>query len=107
MLSLLNIANIALIEDLRIEFEGGLNLITGETGSGKSIIVDALGLLIGGRFSTDLIKSGASSAFVEGLFSMQPALELTDMLAAAGMEMDRDELIIRRELSATGKSKIF
>jgi DNA repair protein RecN (Recombination protein N) len=107
MLSLLNIANIALIEDLRIEFEGGLNLITGETGSGKSIIVDALGLLIGGRFSSDLIKSGATSAFVEGLFSMQPARELTDMLASAGMEMDRDELIIRRELSASGRSKIF
>ena len=60
MLQFLNISNIALIDDMQVEFESGLNLLTGETGSGKSIIVDALGLLIGGRFSSDLIKSGAA-----------------------------------------------
>ena len=55
MLQLLNISNIALIDELQVEFDNGLNLLTGETGSGKSIIVDALGVLIGGRFSTDLL----------------------------------------------------
>ena len=55
MLSLLNISNIALIDELRVEFGRGLNLLTGETGSGKSIIVDALGILIGGRFTSDLL----------------------------------------------------
>ena len=107
MLTLLNISNVALIDELRVEFEPGLNLLTGETGSGKSIIVDALGLLIGGRFSTDLLKAGAGSASVEGLFSLQPIPELVELLAGAGIEMDRDELIVRRELSLAGRNKIF
>jgi DNA repair protein RecN (Recombination protein N) len=59
MLTLLSISNIALIAELRVEFDRGLNLLTGDTGSGKSIIVDALGVLIGGRFTSDLIKSGS------------------------------------------------
>jgi len=107
MLSLLNISNIALIDDLRVEFEPGLNLLTGETGSGKSIIVDALGLLIGGRFSSDMLKSGSQTAFVEGLFSLQPVPELVELLAGAGIEMDGTELIVRRELSGAGRGKIF
>ena len=64
MLSLLNISNIALIDELRVEFGRGLNLLTGETGSGKSIIVDALGILIGGRFTSDLLKTGAERGFI-------------------------------------------
>ena len=55
----------------RVEFDHGLNLLTGETGSGKSIIVDALGVLIGGRFTSDLIKAGETRAFIEGLFSVE------------------------------------
>jgi DNA repair protein RecN (Recombination protein N) len=70
MLTLLSISNIALIAELRVEFDHGLNLLTGETGSGKSIIVDALGVLIGGRFTSDLLKSGCERAFIEGLFSV-------------------------------------
>ncbi|HEU4434277.1 MAG TPA: AAA family ATPase, partial [Pyrinomonadaceae bacterium] len=66
MLQFLNISNIALIDELQVEFEPGLNLLTGETGSGKSIIVDALGVLIGGRFTTDLLKSGADRGSIEG-----------------------------------------
>lgn len=73
MLSLLNISNIALIDELRVEFGRGLNLLTGETGSGKSIIVDALGILIGGRFTSDLLKTGAERGFIEGLFSVTPS----------------------------------
>lgn len=107
MLSLLNINNVALIDDLRVEFDPGLNLLTGETGSGKSIIVDALGLLIGGRFSSDSIKAGESKASVEGLFSLQPVRELVQILEPSGIEMDRGELIVRRELSGSGKNKIF
>src|ERR1700704_6616613 len=86
MLSLLNISNIALIDDLRVEFDRGLNLLTGETGSGKSIIVDALGVLIGGRFSSDLLKTGAERAFIEGLFSVTAGRELETILEAAGIE---------------------
>ena len=106
MLQFLNISNIALIDDMQVEFEGGLNLLTGETGSGKSIIVDALGVLIGGRFSSDLIKSGAERGSIEGLFSVTPNPELELLLENAGLEQT-NELIIRRELSSTGRNKIF
>jgi DNA repair protein RecN (Recombination protein N) len=107
MLNLLNISNIALIGEMRVGFERGLNLLTGETGSGKSILVDALGVLIGGRFSSEMLKTGESQGFIEGLFTLQPVPELTRLLESAGIEMDRDELIIRRELSMSGRNKIF
>ena len=118
MLTLLSISNIALINELRVEFDPGLNLLTGETGSGKSIIVDSLGVLIGGRFSSDLLKSGAERASIEGLFSVARSPELEALLSAAGIEVTADdpgakttaepyELIIRRELSAAGRNKIF
>src|SRR2546423_2202946 len=128
MLTLLNISNIALIDELRVDFDRGLNLLTGETGSGKSIIVDALGVLIGGRFASDLLKSGAERAFIEGLFSVAPNPELEAILEAAGITVSNNEsrteagtattpitgdkakcseLIIRRELPASGRNKIF
>jgi len=106
MLQFLNISNIALIDDMQVEFESGLNLLTGETGSGKSIIVDALGVLIGGRFTSELIKSGAERASIEGLFSVTTNPELEVILENAGLGVT-NELIIRRELSATGRNKIF
>src|SRR5918992_2814801 len=106
MLQFLNISNIALIEDLRVEFDGALNLLTGETGSGKSIIVDALGVLIGGRFTSELLKSGAERGSIEGLFSVKPNAELETLLENAGLE-PTNELIIRREISSTGRNKIF
>jgi DNA repair protein RecN (Recombination protein N) len=106
MLQLLSISNIALIDDLRVEFDGALNLLTGETGSGKSIIVDALGVLIGGRFTSELLKSGAERGSIEGLFSLSPNPQLETLLENSGFS-NGDELIIRRELSATGRNKIF
>ena len=106
MLQFLNISNIALIDDMQVEFESGLNLLTGETGSGKSIIVDALGVLIGGRFTSELLKSGAERAFIEGLFSVTSNPDLEVLLENAGLE-PTNELIIRRELSSTGRNKIF
>jgi len=124
MLTLLSISNIALINELRVEFDPGLNLLTGETGSGKSIIVDALGVLIGGRFTSDQLKSGAERGSIEGLFSVVRSPELEALLVGAGIDIsgaeiseapdagivqDREayELIIRRELSAAGRNKIF
>src|SRR5262249_42065117 len=107
MLNLLNISNIALIGEMRVDFDRGLNLLTGETGSGKSILVDALGALIGGRVSSDMLKAGESHGFIEGLFALQPVPELNELLGTAGIELDRDELIIRRELSSEGRNKIF
>src|SRR5215210_1908501 len=106
MLTLLSISNIALIDQLRVEFDSGLNLLTGETGSGKSIIVDALGVLIGGRFTSELLKSGTERGSIEGLFSVVSHPDLELMLENAGLTTT-NELIIRRELSATGRNKIF
>jgi len=110
MLTLLNISNIALIDELRVEFEPGLNLLTGETGSGKSIIVDALGVLIGGRFTSDLLKAGRDRGFIEGLFSVGANKDLNQLLVDAGIESESGtdtEIIIRRELALNGRNKIF
>jgi DNA repair protein RecN (Recombination protein N) len=110
MLTFLNISNIALIDELNVEFEPGLNLLTGETGSGKSIIVDALGVLIGGRFTSDLLKAGKERGFIEGLFSVDFNKDLRLLLIDAGIESDGKsdtEIIIRRELALNGRNKIF
>src|SRR6185369_9099449 len=97
-------------DELLVEFEPGLNLLTGETGSGKSIIVDALGLLIGGRFASDLLKAGAARGSIEGLFSVTRNPDLESLLADAGIAIegrDAQEIIIRREMTANGRNKIF
>jgi len=110
MLSLLKIKNIALIDELELEFGHGLNLLTGETGSGKSIIVDSLGALTGERVSSDLIKDGQDAARIEGIFSVDAAPVLTSVLDEGGLEYedaDEIELIIRRDLSQSGKNRIF
>jgi DNA repair protein RecN (Recombination protein N) len=107
VLTLLRIKNIALINDLAIEFGPGLNLLTGETGSGKSIIVDSLGALTGERVSNDLIKEGEQSASIEGLFTVSPASDVQTILEYSGIEIGSSEMIVRRELSLTGKNRIF
>ncbi len=110
MLTFLKIKNIALIDDLTIEFGGGLNLLTGETGSGKSIIVDSLGALTGERVSGDLIKDGRDSAVIEGVFSIPANQMLQSIFAESGIEIEDSgdaELIVRRELSAAGKNRVF
>lgn len=106
MLRLLSISNIAVISRVQLEFGEGLNLLTGETGSGKSIIVDALELLFGARASQDIVRSGESCAYIEALFDpgFNPALQ--KLLASAGVEFE-DEIIIRREIPVNGRSRIF
>ena len=110
MLSLLKIKNIALIDDLQIEFARGLNLLTGETGSGKSIIVDSLSALTGERVYSDLIKEGSKAARIEGLFSVNTTDELREIFDESGVEIekaDEVDLIVRRELAANGRNRIF
>ncbi len=107
MLTLLKIKNIALIDSLEVEFGGGLNLLTGETGSGKSIIVDSLGALTGERVSNDLIKEGEQSATIEGLFLLPGSEDLAAIFDESGIESEDDELIVRRELSVSGKNRVF
>jgi DNA repair protein RecN (Recombination protein N) len=107
MLRFLRVRDFALIHELEIEFGPGLNLLTGETGSGKSIVVDALGLLAGRRFSSEMIRSGCETAALEGTFSMQPDGPAAQLLKDAGIGLEEDQVIIRRELSAGGRSRVF
>ncbi|MBX7054571.1 MAG: DNA repair protein RecN [Pyrinomonadaceae bacterium] len=108
MLTLFKIKNIALIDRLELEFGSGLNLLTGETGSGKSIIVDSLGALTGDRVSSDLIKQGESAAQIEGSFKVEPNATLIAIFEEAGVDLDPDsEIIVRRDISLAGKNRIF
>jgi DNA repair protein RecN (Recombination protein N) len=107
MLLELTIRNFAIIRDLRINFASGLNALTGETGAGKSIIIDALGAVLGARVSSDLVRSGASSAWVEALFDVH-ALDSNprwrDALAEHGVEPEDGLLILSRDINASGRS---
>jgi DNA repair protein RecN (Recombination protein N) len=110
MLKYLNISNFVLIPSLQVELHEGLNLLTGETGSGKSIIVDALGLLLGGRSDAEAIRAGAQSAVVEGRFELtgERAVAVRQVLGEIGLELEgAADLIIRREISAQGRNRIF
>lgn len=107
MLVELSITNLAIIDHTRIRFQDGLNAITGETGAGKSILLDALGAVLGARVSSDLVRTGARSALVEGEFDLPSAgFEIIlEMLEAAGITHDPAEpLILSREISANGRS---
>ncbi|HEV8147498.1 MAG TPA: DNA repair protein RecN [Bryobacteraceae bacterium] len=106
MLVELVVENYAVIEKVRVRFHPGLNLLTGETGSGKSIVVDALGLLLGGRASSEMVRTGAQRARIAGIFEVaSPAL--ARLLESAGLETEDGELLIEREILANGKSRAF
>jgi DNA repair protein RecN (Recombination protein N) len=107
MLRLLRIRNLALIRELEIEFGKGLNLLTGETGSGKSILVDALGLLLGARSSQEMIRSDCDTAVLEGLFEIEARKSVFQTLAESGFESEDPMLLIRREISSTGRNRVF
>src|SRR5512134_1992578 len=93
MLRLLRIRNLAVIESVDVEFEPGFNVLTGETGAGKSILVEAVGLLLGARASADLVRTGEAQASIEAIF---------EDLSAGGRE-----LVVRRELTSQGRSRSF
>jgi DNA repair protein RecN (Recombination protein N) len=107
MLQLLVVENYAVVERLRVRFHPGLNLLTGETGSGKSIVVDALGLLLGGRASADMIRTGEPQARVAGIFEVRESAAVRKLLEPAGLETEDGELLIEREIVASGKSRAF
>ena len=106
MLRELQITNLAIIDKLHVEFSPGLNILTGETGAGKSIIIDAVNLILGGRGSADLIRSGAKEASVEAVFDLSGRDALLQALAAAGIDCD-GELLVRRVVAHGGKSRVF
>src|SRR5690348_17189110 len=91
MLRFLRIRNLAVIDAVEVEFDDGFNVLTGETGAGKSIVVEAVGLLLGGRASADLVRTGEAQATIEAIFETS----------------DAAELIVRREISSQGRSRSF
>jgi DNA repair protein RecN (Recombination protein N) len=107
MLVELVVEDYAVIERVRVRFDRGLNLLTGETGSGKSIVVDALALLFGERASADVVRSGAGKARISGIFEAPDEPGLRAILDAAGLSLEDGELLIEREILAEGKSRAF
>src|SRR3984885_3582403 len=105
MLQELVVEDYAVVDRLRVRFHAGLNLLTGETGSGKSIVVDALGLLLGGRASMDMIRSGKERARVSGVFEI--GATAGKVLERAGFDAADMELLLDREIQATGKSRVY
>ena len=104
MLQELSIKNFAIIENLQVSFENGMTVLTGETGAGKSIIIDAVGLLAGGRGSADLIRHGENKTVLQGQFEMPPSKRLHNLMEEYGIEVVEDQIILQRELSRSGKN---
>jgi DNA repair protein RecN (Recombination protein N) len=107
MLVELLVENYAVVDRIRVRFHPGLNLLTGETGSGKSIVVDAFGLLLGGRASAEMVRAGESRARVAGIFDVRDRPDVRALLDPAGFAIEDSELLIEREILAGGKSRAF
>jgi DNA repair protein RecN (Recombination protein N) len=107
MLIELRIENYAVIERLSVSLEPGLNVLTGETGAGKSIIVGALSLLLGERASSEAVRAGASRAVVEGVFDVTRRPEILALLDAHGLAPEDDLLVLRREVAAEGRNRAW
>ncbi|WP_223644149.1 DNA repair protein RecN [Corallococcus sp. EGB] len=105
MLLGLRISNVAVIEEVEVAFGAGLTVLTGETGAGKSILVDALGLLLGGRADADVIRAGCEDAAVEGVFARTPVLAAR--LEELGLPDLGEEVLVRRVLGRTGRGKVY
>ena len=103
MLLEISIKNFAIIESISLNFEQGMTVLTGETGAGKSIIIDAMNMMLGARATTEVIRHGAPKAEIEGLFSLENSRVLQEIFDEQGLELG-DEIIIRREILQNGRS---
>ena len=109
MLTELRVRDLAVIADVTLPLAPGLNVLTGETGAGKSMLVDALSLLLGERASADIVRPGAQKAVIEGAFELTPAAlsRLLPPFAALGVEPDDGRLVLKREISGEGRSRAW
>jgi len=109
VLSELRLENYAVIDNVVVEFASGLNLLTGETGAGKSILIDALGLILGDKSSAEVIRSGAERAVVSAVFECEGAAlgYVEEILERNGLDAEDNSLILRREIAAGGKGRVF
>ena len=106
MLQSLHVHNFALLEDAHADFTSGFNVFTGETGAGKSILIDAFGMVLGGRSSADYVRSGTDGLWVQAVFDVSGQQEIKALLAEHGLEPEED-LFLKRQISAAGKSRAF
>jgi DNA repair protein RecN (Recombination protein N) len=109
VLSELRLENYAVIDNVAVEFASGLNLLTGETGAGKSILIDALGLLLGDKASSEVIRTGADRAVVSAVFESEGAAlrAIEEILESNGLDAEDASLIVRREIAPGGKGRVF
>ncbi len=107
MLQGLAIRDVVLIDRLDLSFDAGLSALTGETGAGKSILLDALGLALGARADAGLVAKGAQQASVAATFALEPKHPARALLADRGLAADEDTLILRRSLGSDGRSRAF
>lgn len=107
MLLGLTLKNFAIVDGISVNFGKGLNIITGETGAGKSIILNAINFILGDKASTDIIKSGKEEAHVEALFDISENMTLTDRLNSLGIQSAGSELLIKRIITSKGKGRVF
>ena len=103
MLQNLYLKNYILIDELRLDFKSGFSVFTGETGAGKSILIDAIGLLMGDRFTADMIRHGSDKAIIEAVFSTK-SMHIASLFNDLNYDFDLNELIISRELTQEGRS---
>ncbi len=106
MLQYLHIQNFALIDELHLEFYSGLNILTGETGAGKSIIIDALDMLLGGRASSDVIRTGHQKAFIEAVFNIEGNQWIQQGLDEIGIQNDSHQLLLSRDITESGNNRL-
>ena len=106
MLSKIYIKNYILIDELELDFSSGMNVITGETGSGKSIIIDSIDLLLGARASTSVIRTGTTSCTISAEFDISKNINVKNILSELSIDCE-DEIIIRRQIDSAGKSKAY
>ena len=104
MLQSLHVHNFALLEDAHAEFTPGFNVFTGETGAGKSILIDAFGMVLGGRASVDYVRSGTEGLWVQAVFDITHQEDIKNILRQQGIEVE-DDLFLKRQISAAGKSR--
>lgn len=106
MLQALHVHNFALLEDAKADFTAGFNVFTGETGAGKSILIDAFGVVLGGRASADYVRSGTDGLWVQAVFDISGQQVIKNILVEQGIEAE-DDLFLKRQVNSAGKSKAF